>query len=89
MSSLTLTFRTAGEEVIVLKSLLEAYARCSLQVEELRTACPSEDLAGLLSLAAITDYIEERSAKLSRRWQRACGRMAQEEAEDTAEAEAA
>ncbi len=80
--NLTLKFRHAGEEVVVLKALVDAYQRVAVGIETLRTACAPDDLVGLLTLADMTDANEERISQLERRHRRAVTRIEQEEADD-------
>lgn len=68
--TLTLRFSATGEEVIVLKALVECYDRIVTGIERER-AVAADDLAQLLILADMTDYAVEAREKLARRWRRA------------------
>lgn len=76
-----LTFSHTGEEVIVLKAVLDAYDRVLAQVESNR-ADAGDDLDVLLGLADVTDQAQAQRDRIARRWRRAVERMELEEASD-------
>ena len=82
----SLTFSHAGEEVIILKAVLDAYDRVLAQVE-LDRAEAGDDLDLLLGLADVTDQAQAQRDRIARRWRRAVERMGLDEAQGVSGAE--
>ncbi|MGO1068888.1 hypothetical protein [Lysobacter sp. CA199] len=81
--SLTLTFRASGEEVIVLKALVDAYERVLHGIDSDLILAAADDADSLRILSDITDYAATRRAQLARRWRKAVRRMNREHRADS------
>ncbi len=82
MRTLTLSFSQDGEEVIVLRALVDIYLKVVGQIDQFKRECADDDEAALMILADATDRCHAQADKLNRRLQRASARMAQEEPVD-------